>query len=174
MFYEFELKVIICIGIVIAGAIIDIRTRKIPNNLTFSLVLTGLIYNVIYSGWSGLYEGFLSLIITLGLLIVPYALGMLGAGDVKLMVGIGVLMGYKFSLLNIFIVIIVGGAYSACVIIKQRNIEYLINIIKGLHILLFTRAIKGFLEHIEVTSTTSLPYGVPIMLGTVLTIWYMY
>ncbi len=44
----------VAIGASLAAAILDVRTRRIPNRLTFPLVVTGLIAAVIINGLSGL------------------------------------------------------------------------------------------------------------------------
>jgi prepilin peptidase CpaA len=169
----FTLREIVCIVVLTITAIIDIKTRRIPNVINLCLFVFGIVYNFVCNGWHGLFEGFLGAVIALGILIVPYSVGMLGAGDVKLMSSIGALMGYKFIIVNIWVVLIVGGLCSVIVLVIRKQISYVLFILKSLFLLPFTKDVKGFFKYIDETSTTSLPYGVPIMLGTVITAWYV-
>jgi len=109
------------------GTIADMKTREIPDTLSFSLVGIGFliasISSLFYTSFSPLINaaaGFVAGII-LGLLF--YFTGMWGGGDAKIIMGIGAVMGLGvFSIgtnLPLFIVFIVntflvGAIYGAC------------------------------------------------------------
>jgi prepilin peptidase CpaA len=71
----------------------DIRTRRIPNYLTLGVALAGLGFQLGSHGLSGLLHGFLGLALGFGLLIIPYILGGMGAGDVKALAALGAWLG---------------------------------------------------------------------------------
>jgi len=79
------------IALLIWAAAVDLRTRRIPNWLTASLILTGLAQSAL-AGWAilpaagGMGVGF-------GLTFILFALGALCGGDVKLFTGIGAWVG---------------------------------------------------------------------------------
>jgi len=69
------------------GAFWDVRQRRIPN----ALVIVGLVLGLGWQTWggAGLVMGLAGAATGLGLLIVPFALNMLGGGDVKLAMVVG-------------------------------------------------------------------------------------
>jgi prepilin peptidase CpaA len=71
----------------------DLRTRRIPNYLTLGTAVSGLVYNLIVHGWSGLLGGLLGLIVGFAFLILPYIWGGMGAGDVKALAALGAWLG---------------------------------------------------------------------------------
>jgi prepilin peptidase CpaA len=67
------------------ASISDVRSRRIPNRLVALLVVLGVVYSaVVLPPASGITRAVVSLAIGFGMWIPFYALGMLGAGDVKL------------------------------------------------------------------------------------------
>lgn len=80
------LEVLPLLILLTCAAMIDLRCRRIPNWLTFTILAAGLT-RAVFDG--GLPEGMIS--VTVGfLLILPlYLLGAIGAGDVKLMTAVG-------------------------------------------------------------------------------------
>ena len=75
--------------ILIAGAIDDIRTRKVHNKLVLVLALIGLLSSVAIYQMDGLAQGGLAAIVALLILLPMVAAKILGAGDMKLMVAFG-------------------------------------------------------------------------------------
>jgi prepilin peptidase CpaA len=71
----------------------DLKTRRIPNFLTFGIALSGLAFQSVWFGWNGLSEGALGLLLGFSLLFIPYLFGGLGAGDVKALAAMGAWLG---------------------------------------------------------------------------------
>ncbi len=76
-------------------AVGDWRTRRIPNYLTFGGALAGIVFQTAVFGWPGLAQALLGLFLGLGLLLLPYILGGMGAGDVKALAALGAWLGPK-------------------------------------------------------------------------------
>jgi prepilin peptidase CpaA len=76
----------VCFTLALAIASVwDIRSRRIPNWLVIAVALLGVCYSALMqSPLSGISRALLGMVIGFGLWIPFYALGMLGAGDVKL------------------------------------------------------------------------------------------
>ena len=74
---------------VLVAAVIDIWKFKVHNLLTFPLFLTGVLYHGIMDGGAGVAQSLLSAFFGIGVLIVFYTMGGVGAGDVKLLAAIG-------------------------------------------------------------------------------------
>ena len=81
--------------VLIVAAIIDGYKLKVPNWITFPLIITGWIGSAVLFGWAGLGWSLAGTAVGLALLLPAYAIGGMGAGDVKLLAGVGGLgMGY--------------------------------------------------------------------------------
>ena len=88
-------------AILIVAAIIDGWILKVPNWLTFPLVFAGWTAAAWCGGFSGLAWSMAGTLVGLGLLLPAYAIGGMGAGDVKLMAGIGAWIGATDDLLRL-------------------------------------------------------------------------
>ena len=73
----------------IIAAITDVWNFKVYNLLTFPLVACGIGFNAYYGGQHGCMMSIYGLLVGLGIFIIPYVLGAVGAGDVKYIAGIG-------------------------------------------------------------------------------------
>ena len=71
----------------------DVRERRIPNWLTLPALGLAVAYGAATGGAPGALASLLGAGVALGILLLPYSLGWLGAGDVKAMVVIGALWG---------------------------------------------------------------------------------
>ena len=83
------------IGVCIAAlaCCIDVRQHRIPNWLTFGAAAAGLIFHTVEGGASGLATRSAAGLIGVAMFFCPFALGGLGAGDVKLMAALGAWLG---------------------------------------------------------------------------------
>lgn len=94
---DFALRALVCTVLALA-AVCDFRSRRIPNQLLLLLALlgvllvatTGTTLSTTPFSWQGLG---LSLALVLGLTLPGYLAGVLGAGDVKLMLVLALLLG---------------------------------------------------------------------------------
>ncbi|HEU4709220.1 MAG TPA: prepilin peptidase [Methylophilaceae bacterium] len=81
----------------------DVKARRIPNELSLGVLLVGLIYAG-YTGHAVLAVGWpdigLGLLLAVGLTVPAYLQRWLGAGDVKLLLAIGILGGWKAVLVS--------------------------------------------------------------------------
>ena len=154
-------------SILVVAAITDLRTQKIPNLLTFSTMFLGLVYYSITNGWNGLLFSFEGLLLGIGVLIVPYLMGGMGAGDAKLMGAIGAIIGPKGVLLASLFTAIVGGVYALTILLL--NHKYSKSFIARNAMTLKTLALTG--QFIPIPADESekkfkLCYGVAIAIGT--------
>jgi prepilin peptidase CpaA len=75
------------------AAVLDYRTKKIPNWLTVSAAVLGLAYNAFAPGGMGPLMALAGFVIGFGLLLLPWLLGGGGMGDVKLLAALGAWLG---------------------------------------------------------------------------------
>ena len=88
-------EIVMAAGMTIA-CYTDLRTTKIRNWLTFPMMLLGLIINTVVGGCAGLAMSAIGLVVAFAFYFVMAAMGVLAAGDGKLMMGVGALMGVAF------------------------------------------------------------------------------
>lgn len=82
-----------------AAAMIDLRTKRIPNYLTMPAALLGLAYHSFApAGW-GIGTSLAGLGVGLALLLLPWLLGGGGMGDVKLLGALGAWLGPRLMLI---------------------------------------------------------------------------
>src|SRR5690348_16655973 len=90
----------------------DVRTRRIPNALTFGGAALGVLMATIAHGGSGAISSLLGLIVGLALFLPFWLLRGLGAGDVKLMAALGAWLGMPVVLMVAFYTALAGGALA--------------------------------------------------------------
>jgi prepilin peptidase CpaA len=105
---------------VMVAAITDLWGFRLHNALTIPLLFTGLIYHAIADGATGFAGSVLGVLVGAVPLLIPYAQGGMGAGDIKLMAGIGAWLG-PWTVLHVLIVSgLATGFYAACLVLCQR------------------------------------------------------
>jgi prepilin peptidase CpaA len=102
------------------AALIDLRSRRIPNWLTLAAVLAGLAWHTLRDGPTGLSVALAGAALGLALLLPFYMVRGVGAGDVKLLAAIGALVGPQ-TLVSVAIYgALVGGAISLVLLARSR------------------------------------------------------
>ena len=104
-------------SVAVIAAVFDLRQRRIPNALTVPAMLAGILIHTSRSGWDGLTFSLLGLAIGGGVLLIFLILGGMGAGDVKLMAGIGALGGFHLAISVLVLTGVAGGIMAIAKII---------------------------------------------------------
>jgi prepilin peptidase CpaA len=106
-------------GLFVATAV-DIRTRRIPNELTATMAGLGVGFSA--AGVSGLpvWASVLGFIVGLALMMPGHLLGATGAGDVKLMAAVGAIVG-PGQVVTAFLFTAVAGGVLAVVVAARRQ-----------------------------------------------------
>ena len=99
----------------------DVEWRRVPNWLTVPASISGLAYHCYSAGvMQGLGVALAGLITGFGLLCLPYMLGGMGGGDVKLFAAMGCLLGMD-AIFQVFLyTAIIGGIISATVLFSRK------------------------------------------------------
>jgi prepilin peptidase CpaA len=169
------LENIILIIVLFICLITDIKSRKILNIITLPTIVFGLVFYIFSSGFEGfLYSG-KGFLVGLILLLIPYLLGGMGAGDVKLMAAIGALMGTSFVFYSFIYTALFGGVISILLFFKTygfiNTMKSLFINIKSFFFIIFFRNNLGLIVFSkEKKSRVEFPYGVAIVLGTFCTL----
>lgn len=112
---------LVVIAAALVAAVFDVRRFCVPNVLTGSLAVLGLMFHA--SVGEGLTHGLSGVAVGLGLLLIFYIVGVMGAGDVKLLAAVGAWIGAG-NTLYVFCVAGVGaGIYSLVVLGCQGRLR---------------------------------------------------
>jgi prepilin peptidase CpaA len=159
-------------ALLIAAAVSDWRTYRIPNWLTVSGMAFGLIYHA--AAPSSLHTGFLWALggLLLGFLIMLplYAIKAMGAGDVKLMAMTGSFLGAVDIFHAAIFTFIVGGLAALAFALFNKALVRMLGNVKSITQVMMLSVIGGMRPnaHMEAgKSVGKLPYGVSIGIGTI-------
>lgn len=161
--------------ILVVAAVIDGIQLKVPNWITFPMIASGWIYSAIAYAWGGeawymgLCWSLLGTAVGLALLLPPYAVGGMGAGDVKLLAGVGAWI-HATDTAYAFAVSAVVGGLMALAMVAWKNAW-------SKHSKQFVGILNEFctVQDPEQLATIAaerksrmflLPYGIPIAIGT--------
>ena len=102
------------------ATVIDLRSRRIPNELTAAMVGVGL--GLAATGTSGITvaASFIGFFLGLALMMPGYMLGATGAGDVKLMGAVGAIVGPAL-VVSAFLFTAIAGGVLAVVVASRRQ-----------------------------------------------------
>jgi Flp pilus assembly protein protease CpaA len=140
---------LLTVALLALATMFDVKSRRIPNRLTVTSAVGGLAVHTAFEGWTGAQWAVLGLLSGLGALMVPFLLGWVGAGDVKLLAAIGALQGPTLVLTAALYGAAAGGLFSVTVLLVSRFCQ---------------RKTEANVNPQKLT----LPYGPPLALGTLL------
>lgn len=162
--------------ILIVAAWIDGRELRVPNWITFPMILAGLVYSTAVGGLGGFGAGILGMCAGLLTLLPLYAVGGMGAGDVKLMAGIGAWLGWEITLAAFAVSVIVGAVMAVFMVLFKKNVRH--HYENFLLILSEWMVIRKPSELSRIAAERKprmllLPYGIPICIGSIGYFFYM-
>jgi prepilin peptidase CpaA len=106
-----------------AAAVIDLRTRRIPNILTATLAAVGIGLAAAGFGRVGLGASLLGCLLGLAFMMPGHIFGATGAGDVKLLAAAGALLGPTDTIYAFLYTAIAGGALALVVAVARRRLS---------------------------------------------------
>jgi prepilin peptidase CpaA len=171
---------VVCGGM-IAAAVIDWWKFKVPNKLTFPLIISGWLLGLannfgLGAGEGGILAALAGTFLGLGLLLPIYAIGGMGAGDVKMTMGFGSWIGAFYGLpacLGIIFWAFAAGTIAGGIIAMgmifirgqyKQNIQHVREIVGDLFA---TSSIGEIADKANRRRSRwhRLPYGVPLCIG---------
>ena len=137
-----------------AGAVVDVRTRRIPNLVTAALLVAALVTRAAL-GAPQLLDGFAAAMLVFVVGFPVAALRIFGAGDVKLLAGCAAVVGFA-GLLPLCVDVAIAGALLAIgEAMRRRNL------------VLLAASTFGIFSGRAATARIGLPYGVAIAGGSI-------
>lgn len=158
--------------LLIAAAVIDYRTFRIPNWLTVGGMLAGLAFAAIQApaALPGLVWAVGGLAVGLFSLLPLYVLKVMGAGDVKLLAMVGAFLSLPDIVPAIACVLVTGGIVALVFASAHRALGHAIaNAVATVQGMAYT-IVGGARPNGRIESAMSagkLPYGVSIAVGTI-------
>jgi len=161
---------IVAVGVGLLSCATDLHSRRIPNVLTFGAAIAGVIFHATWGngalfsveGWALAAAAF----------IIPFALGGMGAGDVKLLGALGAWLGPGQAIWLALYTGIAGGVLS---VVVAMYYGYLGQALSNVRLLLTHWSVCGIGRvdeiSLEGSSGPRLAYALSIFAGLVLTIW---
>lgn len=157
----------------IVAAVIDGLKLKVPNWITFPMIIAGWIYSATlspYAGWEGLMYSLVGTAVGLALLLPLYAIGGMGAGDVKLLAGIGAWVWPTTTVYAFAISAIVGGIIAVLMVVTRRKwFQHKSQFWMICNEILTVKDPEKLAAIAAERKPTMmlLPYGIPIAIGTI-------
>lgn len=122
MFPRISDAVVACVvaGCGATSAIVDLRTRRVPNPLTFAIAVLGVVLAATNLSGLAVPQALAGLAVGLVLMLPGYAIGATGGGDVKLFAALGTVIG-PTRIGWAFLYTAIVGAALALVVAWQRK-----------------------------------------------------
>ena len=160
------------VAVAVLAAASDLRSRRLPNALTFGAAIVGMAVHAALAGWSGLAFALGGWALGMAVFFPVYALGGMGAGDVKLLAAFGAWLGPMGALWTALYGAIAGGVLALVVSLARG---YTRTAFINLRALLTSWFYGGVRPVDGMTLGTSrgprLPYAVPLAAGAMVTLW---
>jgi prepilin peptidase CpaA len=164
--------VLICTAI---AAMTDWHNFTIRNAITLPLICTGILYHALSGNPVWLLESVGAVCLIGAILFVPYVLGVMGGGDLKLMAAVGAWLGIRQTLNVLIASSLIAGIYALVLLLQRRERE---RTLLNLQVMYYKfRTLSAHLgpdERIETVVGKEdrrrrvIPFGVMIALGVVI------
>jgi prepilin peptidase CpaA len=161
----------IAIAVAALACATDLRSRRIPNMLTFGAALGALALHGAGEGVVGLKTATFGWLVGAALFFPLFALGGLGAGDVKLLAALGAWLGPMGALQVAFYSSLAGGVMALVVAMRTGYLSTALRNLKFMGTVWMTCGV-GPVEGMTLTDQKGprLAYAVPIFAGLVVTL----
>ena len=145
----------------------DVRYRRIPNPFVLATLVTGLTFNFVLAGWTGVLTSMAGCAMAFVLMFMLHVFGAMGAGDVKLFAAIGSVLGAHLVLPTFVVVVLTGGLLALVVVLRSgafrttchRVLQILVGLLPGWPMPKFS---------VPADRRHTIPYGAAITIGAII------
>lgn len=168
--------------LVLTSVFFDVTKKIIPNYITIPAIFLGFVTCGIVDGINGIKFSIFGLLVGLVIFMIPFMLGGMGGGDVKLIAAIGALKGWEFVIWTTIYSGIAGGAIIIVILLREKSLVGTLNRLSGilikpiiLFLLLFSSSeilyrIYNWISSTEINwEKRYIPYGLAIGIGSFIT-----
>jgi prepilin peptidase CpaA len=160
------------VAISLIACVTDLRTRRIPNVLTFGAAIAGLVVHTALEGTTGALTAGGGWLTGLIIFLPFFALGGMGGGDVKLVAALGAWLGPSQTFWLAIYANLAGGALALCLVLSRGYLrQAFTNIVAILNYWSHSgiTAVPG--HTLQSSKSPRLAYAIPILMGTLVTLW---
>lgn len=167
-----DFRVVAILTVAVVAAVCDVRSGRIPNFLTFGGAAVALIYALTTGGISSFGFAVAGWLAGAALFFPFFALGGMGAGDVKLLAALAAWFGPADAVWLATFAAMAGGVFGVIVALRYG---YLRQALANIWLMLTHWRVFGFRSiaglTLRDTRAPRLAYAIPIMIGAVWTLW---
>ena len=166
----------------VVAAYIDGKELRVPNKLTFPMIVAGWVYSCVAygiagDGWYyGLMWSMAGTFVGMMTLLPFYSIGGMGAGDVKMMMGIGAWLHVTVVFYSFCVGAIVGAIMAVIMIVMsgqwRKHFDQGIYIFNEIIMIRDPEALSEIAAQRK-PSMKLLPYGIPMCIGTLMYMGWM-
>ena len=135
---------LLALAVLVIGSYTDLKTKEVPDWVNFGLIFAGVgihaIQSAVEQSWGPVIYSGVGLGIGIGIAVMMYYLGQWGGGDAKMLMGLGAVLGFDFSLNSFFLSFIInafilGAIYGLCygIVLAVKNRQSFSKIFSKLH-----------------------------------------
>lgn len=146
----------------------DVKSGKIYNMMTFPSMVFGIFVSMLGGGADGLKWSLLGWLMPFVIFFLPYMLGGLKAGDIKLLCAVGCIKGPYFAFYSSMATALTGGLVAALFLLKRKALVHEATTM-GQRLLQF--ALYKIPMRLDDAQPSKFPYGVAIAAGTLAVLW---
>ncbi|HEX6510904.1 MAG TPA: A24 family peptidase [Chloroflexota bacterium] len=147
-------------GILVLAAVwavvTDLRHRRISNRTTLAAALAAGAVRLAMGGPASLLVGAEGWLLGVAVLLLPFVMGWMGAGDVKLLAAFGALRGPEFVIQTAILGCLLGGVLSLAYLAREGKLGFTLR-----HLVIFIRHPLGG----AMQATRRMPFGPALAAG---------
>jgi prepilin peptidase CpaA len=163
---------LVALAVSLVACATDVKTARIPNLLTLGGAGAALVYGLATRGTAGLVTACAGWAVGVAFFALPFALGGMGAGDVKLLGALGAWLG---PMAAVWVALYAGVAGGVLALVVSAMRGYLRTAVRNIWLLLTHWRVDGLgpVDNLTLASAAGprLAYAVPIFIGTMVTVW---
>ena len=157
--------------VAIVACAFDLRTRRIPNALTFGAALAALVFHRLTGGTDGAMLAASGWLVGLCLFFPFFALRGMGGGDVKLLAALGAWIGPQEVVWLAVYTGIAGGVMGVWTAASSGYLKTALRNVAGAFRFWGTAGFKPVPGLTLESGAPRLAYALPILAGTLVTLW---
>lgn len=155
----------IIIGFVVAAAYADIRTRRIPRELTLAALVAGLLFHAITGGFTG---SLIAAGLAFALSMAMFSIGAIGGGDVKLIAALGAMLGLDLWGHAMGTAIVVAALMALFEVVRHRRVRQTLSNMADICRTLWNTNFHGHpILNVKNSASLRSPFGVAAAIGTI-------
>jgi prepilin peptidase CpaA len=153
----------------VVAAATDLARGRIYNWLTLPGLVLGLGVSLWFGGWTGVLDSLLG--VSAGLLLYGwmYGLGVMGGGDVKLLMALGAWGGSRYAFDTALLGVLLGGLMAVIFLFSRGKLGGFLRRMRQSAVSLLVKELEFDAPKIDHKET--MPFGVPIAAAAVWSAW---